>query len=355
MATRGEARAALLYLTAALGLATAGRAADVTIGDPAPKLAVGEFIKGEPVREFAHGTIYVIEFWATWCGPCRQSIPHLTELAHKYKDVVFIGANVWERDANAPRPFVAEMGDKMDYRVALDDAGKMAKTWMEAAGQDGIPCAFVVNGDAKVAWIGHPMAMDPVLAKVVAGTWDLKAAREKAEAEAKREAAKRVVMEQLEQAANDPKAMAKILKDWFAKDPGAEEEFGAQLFVFLSVYDQDGAAAYGLKLADGLLKEDPGQLNGMAWWVADPESRITVQPTAALAKAAVELALRADALTKHEDAAILATLGMAYALVENWPKALEALELAVKLTDDRDAKEGIQDHLSRVRRSAEGH
>ncbi len=111
----------------------------------------------------------MVEFWATWCGPCRATIPHLTELAHKYKDkgVRFIGVDVWERDTKLVAPFLAEMGDKMDYSVALDDVpkdgkpadGAMAKNWMKAAEENGIPTAFVVR-DGKIAWIGHPIEMD---------------------------------------------------------------------------------------------------------------------------------------------------------------------------------------------------
>ena len=50
----------------------------------------------------------------------------------------------------------------------------MAKNWMTAAGQEGIPTAFIVNKEGKIAWIGHPMEMDKPLEKIVAGTWDLK-------------------------------------------------------------------------------------------------------------------------------------------------------------------------------------
>ena len=61
-------------------------------------------------------------------------------------------------------PFVKKMGDKMTYRVALDDKtsdkkGQMAKTWMEAAGREGIPSAFLVDTKGIIAWIGHPMEL----------------------------------------------------------------------------------------------------------------------------------------------------------------------------------------------------
>src|SRR5207237_986319 len=149
------------------GWASASPAADnLSVGDSAPKLAVKEFVKGEPVTKFERGKTYVVEFWATWCGPCRISIPHLTELQKQHKNVTFVGVSIWERDAKKVKPFVEEMGDKMDYRVALDevpeggpaDQGAMAKNWMSAANQEGIPAAFIINGEGKIAWIGYPMA-----------------------------------------------------------------------------------------------------------------------------------------------------------------------------------------------------
>src|SRR4051812_3305632 len=49
-------------------------------GDPAPSIHVAKWLKGQPVIDIKKGQFYVVEFWATWCGPCIQSIPHLTEL-----------------------------------------------------------------------------------------------------------------------------------------------------------------------------------------------------------------------------------------------------------------------------------
>jgi thiol-disulfide isomerase/thioredoxin len=190
----------LFAVSAALAFTLSGIAKDkeetapsLKIGDPAPKLQCGKFIQGDAVKGFEKGKVYIVEFWATWCGPCRQSIPHLNEIWQKFKDknVIVIGQNVWEKDDSGVGKFVTKMGDKMTYRVALDDKSKieqgaMAKTWMEASGQDGIPAAFVVDQDGKIAWIGHPMdGLDVVVDAVVAGKFDIKKEAERRAAEAK--------------------------------------------------------------------------------------------------------------------------------------------------------------------------
>jgi thiol-disulfide isomerase/thioredoxin len=169
------------YLTVAAGtiLPVAG-AATLKAGDPAPKLETGKYVQGEPVKDFQKGKAYIVEFWATWCGPCRASIPHLNEVYLKFKDkgLVVIGQNCWEQDDSLVAPFVKNMGDKMTYRVALDDKttnqkGQMAKTWMEAAGRKGIPSAFLVDTKGVIAWIGHPMALkEDVIEDVLAGKYD---------------------------------------------------------------------------------------------------------------------------------------------------------------------------------------
>jgi len=120
---------------------------------PASAMAVAHWVKGDPV-DISSG-VHVLEFWATWCPPCRTSIPHLTEVQEKFagRGVKIIGVS--DEKLGTVEPFVEKMGDKMAYTVAID--GGVKKEYMDKYNIGGIPHAFVVK-DGEVAWHGHPMA-----------------------------------------------------------------------------------------------------------------------------------------------------------------------------------------------------
>lgn len=138
------------------------------VGDPAAPLAVKEWVKGKSVDVKDGKNVYVVEFWATWCPPCRTSIPHLTEIQKKFKDkgVVVIGVSTEKLDT--VKKFVEKQGDNMNYTVAIDDGGKTSKGYMTAYNQNGIPHAFIVGKDGNVVWHGHPMSgLDKAIEKIV--------------------------------------------------------------------------------------------------------------------------------------------------------------------------------------------
>lgn len=175
----------ILSVAVAFGMACMSLAAPRQVlmpGDPAPELRVSQWIKGDPIARFEKGQVYVVELWATWCGPCRRSVPHLTELAKKHgKDVVIIGISVREVGddiVGGVRRFVAEMGDRMQYNVAIDSADKgTERLWQDAALRRGIPVAFIVGKDGRIAWIGHPMVMADPLQRVIEGNFDVSVSR----------------------------------------------------------------------------------------------------------------------------------------------------------------------------------
>lgn len=152
------------------------------IGDAAPPLQVGKWLKGEPVKGFQKDSVYIIEFWATWCGPCIASMPHLDELAQKFqKQGLVVVALTTEDEANsseAVEEFVKGDGAKYHFRFAFCDDDKMMTQYMIASEQQGIPCSFVVGKDGKVAFIGHPSELDDVLPQVLDGTWSQEKAKQ---------------------------------------------------------------------------------------------------------------------------------------------------------------------------------
>jgi thiol-disulfide isomerase/thioredoxin len=149
-----------------------------SIGDPAPAVAVERWVKGNPVRIGQGTNIFVVEFWATWCAPCRKSIPHLTSLQHKYaaQGVVVVGFS--KEKADMVQPFVTAQGAAMNYGVAVDASGRTFNNWMTAYGEGGIPHVFIVGKEGTVLWHGFPNAeLDRALEQIVAGTYDLERAK----------------------------------------------------------------------------------------------------------------------------------------------------------------------------------
>ncbi len=154
---------------------------ELRVGDDAPPIKA-RWLKGKPINNFEQDMVYVLEFWATWCGPCIKAMPHLTELAKKHADKVsFIGISVWERGrpgqtvSDFVDSFMKQKGHLMDYAVAMDGADSyMVTNWVESVGESSIPATIVVDKHGKIAWIGDPLSLDEPLAKIIEGTFDSK-------------------------------------------------------------------------------------------------------------------------------------------------------------------------------------
>lgn len=154
----------------------------LNLGDKAPPLSLGQWLAGKPIKAIESGVIHVIEFWASWCGPCQEMMPELSRMQASFPEVVFLSVAVWEENETDPKAFVAQLGGSITHRVALDaprkpqpgdeieNTGQMAHDWMSAAGESGVPTAFVVDRAGTIAWIGHPAELDEILPRVIAGS-----------------------------------------------------------------------------------------------------------------------------------------------------------------------------------------
>ena len=200
------------------------------LGDPAAPLIGLEWVKGEPVT-IQPGNVYVVEFWATWCPPCRASIPHLTKLQAEYKDkVTIVGVSLDDAPARKVKDFVTKQGEAMEYTVAYEKKGKVSRAYSRAFGQRYIPHAFIVDRQGKIVWVGSPMGMDDALKQIVEGTFDAVA-----------------YAEQKKQIEANAAKLQGWQKDYFAKVGSGNSE---------------GTVA----IADQIIEiADPGLLNEFAW------------------------------------------------------------------------------------------
>ena len=316
--------------------------ASLKVGDPAPPLKVGAWVQGDAVKEFSRDNVYVVEFWATWCGPCIATIPHLDELHETLKDkgVVFIGQNCMEEGAaDKVPPFVKKMGEKMSYRVATDDTssdekGFMAVNWMQAAEQNGIPCAFVVGKDGRIAWIGHPAGLKAdLLEEVVAGTFDT----EKAAAAQKKQAEAMEALMKVGQELNDAMGAgdwdkAGSIVDQLEKDRPemADQLTGVRLGIGMRSGNSDLVVKSAGKFLEGPMGAEPQALNQIAWGIAT-ELRNPSKEALALAEKA---ASRGVEKTESKNGALLDTLARVQFMQGRKDDAVKTQERAIEAADD---------------------
>ncbi len=328
-------------LTAAVARvgAAAARGQSLFVGDPAPKLDVQSFLKGEPIATLKAGKCYVVEFWATWCAPCRVSIPHLTALQRKHPEVTFIGVSILENDQEAVKPFVNQMGEKMAYRVAIEAIpengeakdGAMASNWMKAAGRNGIPTAFVINKDGRISWIGHPMGMDAPLEKIVNGSWHLTAAPAESRKELDPAKLERVGKNlNVARQSKDPRTILAAIDEVVKELPYLEDGLGLTRFtILLDLGDSDRALEVGRHLSQEVFGKNAMGLNDLAWAIVDPDAKRKIEPR--VNAFAVAVAEQADTLAQGKAATIADTLAQAYLRSGQVARAIETQERAVGL------------------------
>lgn len=320
------------------------------VGDPAPALQYDAWVKGDKIDGITKGKVHVIEFWATWCGPCIAVMPHLSELQKKHPEVIVVSVAASERgkDETAKlekvKEFVAGKGDTMSYRIVYaGDREKMSKPWMQAAGQNGIPCAFIVDKDSNVAWIGHPASMDKPLEQIIAGTFDAAAAKKLFEEERAAEEAQMklaMVMREANQTGDYTKAVAAI-KEVLAKTPND----GLKMQLFGMLAGPAGQPAEAWKIGEELLEANKGNammMNQLAWTIVDPEGGVR-EPNLALALKAAEAGYQAS---KGENSALIDTLARVVFLKGDVARAIELQKQAIEKTPEGAMKTEMKKALA---------
>lgn len=126
-------------------------------GKQAPKIEFGKWLTDKPETK---GKVILIDFWATWCPPCRKLIPELAEWQAKFKDdLVVIGIS--DEKESVVRDFFKK--DGMKYAMAVDSKGVTKKF----VGVSGIPHVLIIGTDNVVRWQGFPGGEPDTLTEAV--------------------------------------------------------------------------------------------------------------------------------------------------------------------------------------------
>ncbi|SMP67061.1 AhpC/TSA family protein [Neorhodopirellula lusitana] len=355
----------------------------MTIGSPAPALDIAHWIQdGEgrypKVTEFEPEKVYVVEFWATWCGPCIRSMPHIVELQESYADrgvqVVSITrenletvdtfldreaqprvAHHTEADAEeaSNEKIESETGEEAElytyrdltsaYCLTSDPDGSTNRDYMTAARQNGIPCAFIVGKDAKIEWIGHPMRIDEPLEQVVSDTWDREAYKTEFDAAQESTVTLRKLSSLLRK--GDYEAAIEAIDEYIAdgKSEAAKERFKSiklnLLFTRISAAEAEAGQYVEQWFNDGTLKGT--SLNQVAWTVYEMTKKGRLTNDKPL-KIALDACLTEVNESEEKNAYLMDTLAHIQHQLGDLSEAIETQQAAVAAaTPDQKTKLGV--------------
>lgn len=348
--------------------ASANNADVLSVGSKAPDLDIEHWLqdgngKYPQVTKLEPGKVYVVEFWATWCPPCIRSMPHLSELQEKYADKGVQIISISDEDLDTVTEFLKRDASQIvgrpatfqevtaSYSLTTDPDRSSHQAYFEAAGQTGIPSAFLVGKDGYVEWIGHPMELDGPLEQVVNGTWDREAYAAQFKARQELEMAQQQVM-QLASSGDFQGAIDKI--DSVIKsidDPGLKSGMLGMKLQLMIVGNQSEAnivEAFNTIVGD---VDDAMFTNQLSWMVSELKKAGRLQGDALVAAALKAVETASDTVTGNERANVLDTVAHLRDLSGDLAGAIAAQEEAVKLCSDELAEQ-LKAYLDELKRRA---
>ena len=362
-----------LFRLAFLGLVTMASAASVsaddkdmlTIGSTAPSIDIEHWMsdgdgKFKHIKDFEKGKVYVVEFWATWCGPCIASMPHISKLQDDYAKRGVTVISVSDEDVETVQEFLerkTEDDEKTygeltkNYCLTTDPDKSVHEAYMQAAKQNGIPTAFIVGKKGLIEWIGHPMSMDETLEQVVTDKWD----RDSFAAEFKETQEIAQIQTGIVRLLRkgDVDGAIKKLDEALAtlKSEGAKAQLkGMRTQLLMQTGDE--RAIEPLKEMIAQNKDNPQVLNQLAWFVVQIKER---EQDKKIDKRLIEVSIEAAEMAIKADpdnGAVLDTLAHLQYMNGDLDKAIETQTKAVKLADEQ-FKEDIESFLEELKEEKE--
>ncbi len=313
------------------------------VGDLAPQLVIDRWLHGPEVASFELGQVYVLAFWASWCGPCIAEMPHLSAIQHQHKHdgVTIIGIS--SLDPNNPLEAVekivaSKVGKVIQYPMAWDKGNATKKLYVEASLQHTFPCVYVINKEGKIAHIGESKELGRIIASVLDGSWNMDEERKKFIELRERQVATVEIFEHM-----IAKRWNRALEAMDAESGGeplsvealAKDPYKQLRYVALASLGLDEKAARVGQAWFESHRDSAEGLNSIAWRIVMPESS-TKNRDLGLASRAISLAVK---LTESKDPGVLDTYARVLFLQGELLKAIEiqkqAIVLAIEAKDEK--------------------
>lgn len=302
-------------------------------GDDAPRLQLSKFVQGKNVDDFQEGHIYIVQFWATWCSTCLQTLPYVAELQNKYSDDVTVIAITAETEEKVSSFLLQKTdgqqtwGDVLTFPIALDDERKTQAIWRKTFQDESLPFVMIVGRTGLIEWSGHPVDMANPLKAIAEGSWDLKLARrimrEDVEGQRSIDSNQQFIVTAVN-AGNYREAVG-ITDRMLKKLPNNRKilSLQKQLLIDGKIYNRMNKVF--AKLVQ-LNNHDAAELNAIAWNICaeldTPKRDLDL---------ALKAAQRASELTEHQRPEILETVARAYYERGELQDAVDWQEKAVEI------------------------
>jgi len=289
-------------------------------------------------------------------------MPHIVETQKKYaeKGVQIVSIS------NEPKETVEEFLDRKvprsekemtfrdltkSYCLTTDPDGSVNESYMEAAGQNGIPCAFIVGKDGKIEWIGHPMQMDDPLKSVVEGKWDRKAFADEFKEQQEMQALQMKVQQQVGVLLRDKKFKEALEKFDELTSPIKSPEIKLQfammkLRLHQIASSEQSEVAKTLKDTLAMASKDPMMSNQVAWTVWEMTEQGQLKKDKELLGEALKVAqAAADKLEGEPKAMTLDTVAHLNYGLGNIADAIKAQKAAIAIMGNKDEYKAFLEEL----------